>query len=118
MSVVIIGGNERLICRYKDICKEYNCDAKVYTQKKCNLECLIGEPDLIILCTNPVSHEMAKIAKKSAARKDIKLVQTHCASCSTLRTILSSHTVKKLCKTVDNTSTTTGRSGSRSPRLV
>jgi hypothetical protein len=92
MSVVIIGGNDRMVCRYKDICKEYNCEAKVFTQKKCNLECLIGEPDLIILCTNPVSHEMAKIAKKKAACKNIRLVQTHCGSCNKLRNILSDYT--------------------------
>jgi hypothetical protein len=91
MSVVIIGGNERMECRYKDICKEYDCEAKVYTKKKSNLDCLIGKPDLIILCTNPVSHEMAKIAKKRAACKDIKLVQTHCGSCNTLRNVLSDY---------------------------
>jgi hypothetical protein len=88
MSVVIIGGNDRMVCRYKDICKEYHCEAKVYTQAKTNLECLIGTPDLIILFTNPVSHKMAKIAKESAARKDITLVQTHSGSCNALRTIL------------------------------
>ncbi|MDR1174586.1 MAG: DUF2325 domain-containing protein [Treponema sp.] len=90
-SVVIIGGNDRMVCRYKDICREYNCEAKVFTQKKCNLECLIGDPDLIILFTNPVAHDMVKIAKKSAARKGIALVQAHSGSCNTLRTILNSH---------------------------
>jgi hypothetical protein len=50
---------------------------------------LIGKPDLIILFTNPVSHDMAKIARKKAARMDIALVQTHSGSCNTLRNILS-----------------------------
>jgi hypothetical protein len=91
MSIVIIGGNDRMVCRYKDICKEYNCEAKVYTQKKCNLDCLIGNPDLIILFTNPVAHDMVKIAKKKAARNDIALVQAHCSSCNSLRTILNGY---------------------------
>jgi hypothetical protein len=91
MSIVIIGGNDRMVCRYKDICKEYNCDAKVYTQKKCNMECLIGDPDLIILFTKPVAHDMVKIAKKRAASRGIALVQTHCGSCNALRTILRDH---------------------------
>ncbi|MDR1147340.1 MAG: DUF2325 domain-containing protein [Spirochaetaceae bacterium] len=89
MSVVIIGGNDRMVCRYRDICREYNCEAKIYTQPKNNLECLMGNPDLIVLFTNPVSHEMIKIAKKKAASKSIPLVQSHCASCSSLRNVLS-----------------------------
>ena len=32
MSVVIIGGNECMTRRYKDICEEYDCDAKVYAK--------------------------------------------------------------------------------------
>jgi hypothetical protein len=48
----------------------------------------MGNPDLIVLFTNPVSHEMIKIAKKEAASKAIPLVQSHCASCSSLRNVL------------------------------
>jgi len=89
MSVVIIGGNDRMVCRYKDICREYNCDAKIYTQAKGNLDCLIGDPDLIILFTSLVSHKAAIIAKRKAANKEIKLVQIHSGSCSALRSVLS-----------------------------
>ncbi|MDR1912897.1 MAG: DUF2325 domain-containing protein [Clostridiales bacterium] len=88
MCVVIIGGHDRMHCQYKDICKEYNCKAKVYTQPNGNLGCMIGAPDLIILFTNLVSHKMAAIAKKQAFRKEIELVQAHCCSCSSLRNIL------------------------------
>jgi hypothetical protein len=49
----------------------------------------MGNPDLIVLFTNPVSHEMIKIAKKKAAARAIPLVQSHCASCSSLRNMLS-----------------------------
>ncbi|MDR2672887.1 MAG: DUF2325 domain-containing protein [Coriobacteriales bacterium] len=88
MSVVIIGGHCRMECQYKSICKEYSCKAKVYTQPSKNLECQIGSPDLIVLFTKPVSHEMVKIAKKKAQCGDIKLVQSHCSSGSALRNIL------------------------------
>jgi hypothetical protein len=91
MSVVIIGGNDRMVCRYRDICREYHCEAKIYTQPKSNLECLMGNPDLIVLFTNPVSHEMIKIAKKKAQAKAIPLVQSHCASCSSLRNVLAAN---------------------------
>ena len=34
MSVVIVGGHDRMVSQYKKICKEYNCKAKVFTQIK------------------------------------------------------------------------------------
>ena len=90
MSIVIIGGHDRMNCTYKDICKEYDCQAKVFTQPIGNLETMIGDPDLIVLFTNPVSHKMIKTAKKQAKRKDIAIVQSHSGSGSALRNILSS----------------------------
>lgn len=88
MSVVIIGGHDRMLRQYKDICKEYGCSAKVYTQSKCNMDGTIGNPDLIVLFTNPVSHSLAKIARKAAAGSDIALIQSHNGSGSALRNIL------------------------------
>ena len=32
MSVVIVGGHDRMVRQYKDICREYGCKAKVFTQ--------------------------------------------------------------------------------------
>ena len=34
MSIVIVGGHDRMVCQYKKICKNYNCKAKVFTQRK------------------------------------------------------------------------------------
>lgn len=28
MSVVIIGGHDRMVCQYKKVCKQFNCKAK------------------------------------------------------------------------------------------
>ncbi|MDD7399258.1 MAG: DUF2325 domain-containing protein, partial [Firmicutes bacterium] len=33
MSVVIVGGNERMACQYMDICKNHGCKAKVYVKE-------------------------------------------------------------------------------------
>jgi hypothetical protein len=89
MSVVIVGGNERMECQYKNICREYDCKAKVFTKVKGRLYDFIGNPDLIVLFTNPVSHMMAKAAKQKAAEGNIALVQSHCGSCRALRDILA-----------------------------
>ena len=56
MSVVIIGGHDRMVCQYKQICKSFNCKAKVFTQMSATLNKQIGNPDLIVLFTNTDSH--------------------------------------------------------------
>ena len=65
MSVVIIGGHDRMVCQYKKICKEHKCKAKVFTQMPAKLSSQIGSPDLIILFTNTVSHKMVKCHSSS-----------------------------------------------------
>ena len=51
MSVVIIGGHERMETQYKEICKRYHCKVKVFTKMKTDLNHKIGNPDLMILFT-------------------------------------------------------------------
>ena len=34
MSVVIVGGNERMVCQYEDICKGFGCKAKCFDKEK------------------------------------------------------------------------------------
>lgn len=38
MSVVIVGGNERMVCQYMDICKNHGCKAKVYVKENGSLK--------------------------------------------------------------------------------
>ena len=32
MSIVIVGGHDRMVAQYKKICKSYKCKCKVFTQ--------------------------------------------------------------------------------------
>ena len=32
MSIVIIGGHDRMVRQYETICKKHNCKAKIFTQ--------------------------------------------------------------------------------------
>ncbi len=34
MSVVIVGGNERMVCQYETICRELGHSAKVFAKEK------------------------------------------------------------------------------------
>ena len=88
MSVVIIGGHDRMVCQYKKICKEHKCKAKVFTQMPAKLSRQIGSPDLIILFTNTVSHKMVKCAVTEAERSNAEVIRCHTSSGSALNEIL------------------------------
>ena len=90
MSVVIIGGHDRMVCQYKKVCKSFNCKAKVFTQMSATLSKQIGNPDLIVLFTNTVSHKMASCAVEEAERCNADVVRCHSSSKNALQEILGS----------------------------
>ena len=91
MSVVIIGGHDRMVCQYKEVCKQYKCKAKVFTQMTSKLSDQIGDPDLVILFTNTVSHKMVRCAIVEAERKNAEIVRSHTSSKSALNDILKAY---------------------------
>ena len=62
MSVVILRGNECMVRKYKDLCKEYECQAKVFAKPIGSLKNKIGSPDLMVCFTNTMSHKMLRSA--------------------------------------------------------
>ncbi len=91
MSIVIIGGNECMVRQYKDLCKEYKCEAKVYPKMKCGLR-NIGSPDLLVLFTSTVSHKMVRVALNETKGKNVRIARSHSSSMAALKTILEQHT--------------------------
>ncbi|MBE6994462.1 MAG: DUF2325 domain-containing protein [Ruminococcaceae bacterium] len=91
MSVVIVGGNECMECKYKDICKRHGCKAKVFTKMRGNFADQIGSPDLIILFTKTVSHKMAGCAKQAADRFNTTVAHCHSSSSSALEEVLKQY---------------------------
>jgi len=88
MSVVIIGGHDRMVCQYKKICKEYKCKVKIFTQMPANMRNQIGSPDLMVLFTNTVSHKMVRCAMMEAERSNTDIVRCHTSSGNALIEIL------------------------------
>ena len=92
MSVVIVDGNDYMVCRYKRICKEYDYKAKVFTQVPSDFKSKIGLPDLVVLFTSTVSHSMVRCAIKEAQRKNVEVVRSHTSSSNALKSILAART--------------------------
>ncbi|TCT15388.1 uncharacterized protein DUF2325 [Natranaerovirga pectinivora] len=88
MSIVIVGGHDRMHKEYKGIASKYGHKAKVYTQMPKGFNKMIGSPDGIILFTNAVSHNMVHIALKEAKKKNIPVVRCHNSSCVAMEEIL------------------------------
>ena len=91
MSIVIIGGNERMVCMYEDICKNHGCRAKVFVKEKGGLKKKIGCPDLLILFTSTVSHRMVNGVVDEARRNNIPVVRVHSSSAHALNQTLLAH---------------------------
>ncbi len=88
MSVVIVGGHDRMVSQYKKICKGYNCKAKIFTQMSGNLSSQIGSPDVVILFTNTVSHKMVRCAVTEAEKCNADIIRCHTSSGNALNEIL------------------------------
>lgn len=91
MSIVLVGGNDRMATRYKEICQSYKCKAKVFTQMPANFEHKIGNPDLIVVFTNTCSHKMLKVVNQKSSKNNFTVQRIHSASVSALKNVLECH---------------------------
>lgn len=91
MSVVIIGGHERMETQYKEICRKYNFKVKVFTKMKTDLSRKIGNPDLMILFTATASHKLVQCALREAERCNASLERVGTSSANALTNILESY---------------------------
>ena len=93
MSVVIVGGNECMERRYKELCESYRCEASVYTKARGGLKSKLGCPDLMIFFTGTMSHKMLHGALSEVRGQNTKIEYCRSASLSALKSVLEKHTV-------------------------
>lgn len=88
MSIVIIGGNECMERDYTRLCSEFGCDAKIFLRRHKDLHHVFGCPDLCILFTGTVSHNMVKIASTEARKRSVPIARSHTSSLAALNSLL------------------------------
>ena len=91
MSVVIVGGNDRMQRVYSEACVQYGCKAKIFMDNKGVIRKKIGSPDLLILFTSTVSHKLMESAVAEARRCNARIARSHSSSLSALHGILREH---------------------------
>ncbi len=79
MSIVIIGGHERMEREYISIAKALGYKTKVYTTMSSKVKS-IGNAEAIILFTSTVSHKMSMKVVNEAKRKNIPILRSHSSS--------------------------------------
>lgn len=95
MSVVIVGGHDRMHCRYKEICKKHGCKCKVFTQCPANFRNQIGNPDIIVVFTGTVAHKMLNAASSKAEKTGARLLHCNSSSSSALSEVLTQYFAEK-----------------------
>lgn len=91
MSIVIVGGHDRMQCRYKEICKKYGCKCKVFTQCPANFKHQIGTPDMIVVFTGTVAHKMVNVVSALADKVGTTVAHCHSSSAYALNEVLETH---------------------------
>lgn len=89
MSVVIVGGNERMVCQYMDICKNHGCKAKVYVKENGSLKKKLGTPDYLLLF---IQHGLAQNDAErfqGSEKKYIPFAYVPSSSASALHSVLA-----------------------------
>ena len=85
MSVVILGGNECMVRKYKDLCRSYQCKMGGTLKNR------LGNPDLLVMFTDTISHKMVQNALNETRGQDTVIVRSRSSSMSALGTILEAH---------------------------
>lgn len=91
MSIVIVGGHDRMHCRYKEICKKHGCKCKIFTQCPANFKNQIGNPDMIVVFTGTVAHKMLNAASVRAEKSGATLIHCNSSGASALNEALTAY---------------------------
>lgn len=91
----IIGGMDRLKPDYMETCREAGHEVKCIATNERNFTGKIGNPDLILVFTNKISHGARDKAILVAKKKGIHLEMFHCCGVSSLKEFLRQRFRKK-----------------------
>lgn len=94
MSVVILGGNECMERRYRELCEAYRCSARIFIKPTGGLKKKLGNPDLTIFFTSTMSHKLVQGAMSELKGRDTVIERCHTSSASALKNILEKHTAR------------------------
>lgn len=87
MCVTLIGGMDRLQPQYRVEAEKEGHELKCISHNEQNFINKLGNPDIIIIFTNKISHEARNKAIRHAKKREIPVHLCHSCGLSTLRNI-------------------------------
>ena len=86
-----MANEDNKILEIKDLCKSYQYSAKVISKMGGTLKGRVGNPDLLVLFTDTISHKMLKNAMNEIKGQKTKVARCRSGSLSALRETLELH---------------------------
>lgn len=85
MCVTLVGGMDRLKAEYMAAAREHGCSLRCVPRNERHFEGKIGNPDMLIIFTNKISHEAKRKASDLGRARGIPVCLAHSCGVSTLR---------------------------------
>jgi hypothetical protein len=89
MSIILVGGMDRLGEKYQEVAKDLGMDLRIFSQAKLNLGSKIKHADAVVIFTNKVSHQARNGAFNAAKKQGIPVFMHHACGVCTLRECLN-----------------------------
>lgn len=88
MSLLVIGGHERMERDYLNMGKKKGYKTKVFTKMSSKVNNNIGNPDAIVILTSTVSHKLTRTIEGQAEKKNIPIIRHKSSSKSAFKECL------------------------------
>lgn len=88
MSVVVVGGHDRMKKIYQDVGTKQGHKVKVFTYCPPRFEKLLGNPDYVVIFTDVISHKLINTALKVCKKKKVNSIRLHNSSLKSFQTAL------------------------------
>ncbi len=75
VTLVVVGGNERMKKDYISLAKEKGYKAKVFLNMSSKVKKCVGDPDAIVIFTSVVSHKMVISVEEQAKKRNIPIIR-------------------------------------------
>ncbi|MDD2501541.1 MAG: DUF2325 domain-containing protein [Geobacter sp.] len=89
MSIVLVGGMDRLGEKYLHEAKKLGMDLRIFSQAEQNMGSKIKYADAVVIFTNKVSHHARNEAKSAAKKHGVPIFMHHACGVCTLRECLN-----------------------------
>lgn len=89
MSIVLIGGMDRLGDKYQREARVLGMDLTIYSQGARNMEKRIKRADAVVIFTNMISHHARHDAYSAAKKQGIPVIMHHACGLCTFRECLN-----------------------------